>query len=66
LKGRPITKKDLSEITNADINSINDAIKDCIKYGYTHHIPRLMIICNIMNLSKIDPNEIYKWFKTFI
>ena len=21
-----------------------------------------MIICNIMNLSKIDPNEIYKWF----
>jgi len=28
LKGRPITKKDLSEITNSDINSINDAIKD--------------------------------------
>jgi len=21
-----------------------------------------MIICNIMNLSKIHPNEIYKWF----
>jgi len=21
-----------------------------------------MIICNIMNLSKINPNEIYKWF----
>ena len=21
-----------------------------------------MIICNIMNISKIDPNEIYKWF----
>jgi len=28
LKGRPITKKDLSEITNSDINTINDAIKD--------------------------------------
>ncbi|MBO8204484.1 SMC-Scp complex subunit ScpB [Prochlorococcus marinus] len=28
LKGRPITKKDLSEITNSDINSINDAIKE--------------------------------------
>jgi len=27
LKGRPITKRDLSEITNSDINSINDAIK---------------------------------------
>ena len=41
---------------------LDDAIKDCIKFGYTHHIPRLMIICNIMNLSKIHPNEIYKWF----
>ena len=28
LKGRPISKKDLSEITNADINSIDDAIKE--------------------------------------
>jgi len=26
LKGRPITKKDLSEITNSDINSLNEAI----------------------------------------
>jgi deoxyribodipyrimidine photolyase-related protein len=44
------------------IAPLDDAIKDCIKYGYTHHIPRLMVICNIMNLSKIHPNEIYKWF----
>ena len=28
LKCRPITKKDLSEITNSDINSINDVIKE--------------------------------------
>ena len=28
LKGRPISKKDLSEITNADINSIDNAIKE--------------------------------------
>ena len=28
MKGRPISKKDLSEITNSDINSINDAIID--------------------------------------
>ncbi|KGF89595.1 Transcriptional regulator [Prochlorococcus marinus str. MIT 9107] len=31
MKGRPITKKDLSEITNSDINSINDAIKELKK-----------------------------------
>ncbi len=34
LKGRPISKKDLSEITYSDINSINDAIKELkIKYS---------------------------------
>ena len=44
------------------ITPLDDAIKDCLKFGYTHHIPRLMIICNIMNLSKIHPNEIYQWF----
>ena len=41
---------------------LDDAIKDCVNYGYTHHIPRLMIIANIMNLSRIHPTEIYKWF----
>ena len=35
LKGRPVTKKDLSEITNSDINSINDAIKD-LKNKYSN------------------------------
>jgi len=44
------------------IKPLDDTIKDCVKYGYTHHIPRLMIICNIMNLSRIHPDEIYKWF----
>ena len=44
------------------INPLDDAIKDCLKFGYTHHIPRLMVICNIMNLAQIHPNEIYRWF----
>ena len=41
LKGRPITKKDLSEITNSDINSINDAIKE-LKNKYSN--PNLSLI----------------------
>ena len=44
------------------IAPLDDAILDCINYGYTHHIPRLMIIANIMTLSRINPLEIYKWF----
>ena len=35
---------------------LDDTIKDCVNYGYTHHIPRLMIVANIMNLSRIHPN----------
>ena len=44
------------------IKPLDDVIKDCLIYGYTHHIPRLMIVCNIMNLCRIHPDEIYKWF----
>ena len=44
------------------IDPIDDAIKDVIKYGYTHHIIRLMYLSNVMNLSQLHPNEIYKWF----
>ena len=44
------------------IPPVDDAIKDSLKFGYTHHINRLMIISNVMNLAGIAPNEIYKWF----
>ena len=33
------------------IPPLDDAIKKAIKLGYNHHIERLMIIANIMNLS---------------
>ncbi len=38
------------------------SINNAIEYGWTHHIERLMILCNIMNLSEINPKEVYKWF----
>ena len=44
------------------IPPLDDAIKESIEFGYTHHINRLMVISNLMNLSNIDPNHIYKWF----
>tara|TARA_E500000178_G_scaffold356542_1_gene435316 strand:- start:49371 stop:50864 length:1494 start_codon:yes stop_codon:yes gene_type:complete len=47
---------------NTGIAPLDDAIKFSIKYGYTHHINRLMVIGNTMNLSGINPKEIYKWF----
>ena len=44
------------------IDPLDNAIKLTLEYGYTHHINRLMVISNIMNLSGIHPDEIYKWF----
>ena len=41
---------------------LDKAISDCISYGYTHHINRLMIISNIMNLCRVNPTQIYNWF----
>lgn len=44
------------------IPPLDDAIKKVNKYGYTHHIERLMVLGNIMLLCEIDPDEVYKWF----
>jgi deoxyribodipyrimidine photolyase-related protein len=44
------------------IPPLDDAIKFSDRYGYTHHINRLMVISNLMTLSEIDPKNIYKWF----
>ena len=47
---------------NTGIPPLDDSIKESSKYAYTHHINRLMIIANLMNLSGINPNHMYKWF----
>ena len=44
------------------IPPLDTAIIESNNLGYTHHINRLMIISNLMNLSGIHPDEIYKWF----
>ena len=48
MKGRPITKKDLSEITNSDINSINDSIQ-ILRIKYSN--PNSAIVLNELNNS---------------
>ena len=41
---------------------LDHSIKNAQKYAWSHHIERLMILCNIMNLCEIKPHEIYNWF----
>lgn len=41
---------------------VDDTIATVLRYGYAHHIPRLMVMGNIMNLCGFDPDEVYRWF----
>ena len=41
---------------------LDDNIKLTLRDGYNHHIPRLMVISNLMNLCQISPQNIYTWF----
>ena len=47
---------------NTGLPPLDHAIKNSLKYGWSHHIERLMILSNIMNLCEIKPNYVYKWF----
>lgn len=44
------------------IPPLDDAIAKTIKYGWAHHIERLMVLGNLMLLCEIAPSEAYRWF----
>lgn len=44
------------------IAPVDQAIKKALKYGYCHHIERLMVLSNFMLLCELDPKEVHKWF----
>ena len=46
------------------IPPFDDAIATLRRTGWNHHIERLMIIANLMNLSQIEPDEVYEFFMT--
>lgn len=45
-----------------NIKPIDNCLEKVKKYGYLHHIERLMILLNYMTLKEYDPKDIYKWF----
>lgn len=45
---------------------IDEEIKKIKKYGYAHHIVRLMVLMNFFILCNIHPQEIYRWFMEVI
>ena len=47
---------------NTGLPPLDYAIKNALIYGWSHHIERLMILSNIMNLCEVKPTYVYKWF----
>lgn len=47
------------------IKPVDDAMQMAINDGYIHHILRLMVVGNFMNLVGIHPDDVYKWFMEF-
>ncbi len=44
------------------IPPLDDTIRTAARLGWTHHIPRLMIVGNLMTLAEIRPQAAHDWF----
>ncbi len=44
------------------VSPLDDAIRKAWAHGWDHHIARLMIIGNLMNLCEIEPSQAHRWF----
>jgi deoxyribodipyrimidine photolyase-related protein len=47
---------------NSGIEPLDDVIKKTIRYGYAHHIERLMVAGSLMVLLEVAPSEAHRWF----
>ena len=43
---------------------LDHATRTAIDYGWNHHIERLMVLANLMNLAEIEPGAAYHFFMT--
>ena len=41
---------------------LDEAIQQVQRSGWTHHIPRLMVVANLMTLCEIKPRNAHEWF----
>ncbi len=44
------------------LSILDEEIKKALATGYSHHIVRLMLFLNVMTLSEIKFDDVYRWF----
>ena len=44
------------------IEPLDAAIIEARDHGWSHHIPRLMVVANLMTLCEIAPRDAHRWF----
>jgi len=44
-----------------EMNCLHQVVKGLLETGYSHHIERLMLICNYCILAEIKPQEVADW-----
>jgi len=47
---------------STQVPPLDDAIRKAMRLAYNHHTERLKVVCNMMNLSEIQPKYAYRWF----
>jgi deoxyribodipyrimidine photolyase-related protein len=57
-----LINKDILWNAKTGILPVDDAMKQLINYGYTHHIIRLMVLGNFLLLCQIHPDQVYELF----
>lgn len=50
------------EPERTELQCLREALSSVRDTGYTHHIQRLMVICNYATLAGIDPRAVSHWF----
>ncbi|MCS6960932.1 MAG: cryptochrome/photolyase family protein [Deltaproteobacteria bacterium] len=55
----------LSDKLLFDCPPVDDCIRKAEKWGFLHHIERLMILGNFFFLCEVHPDSVYKWFMKY-